>query len=119
MRSNKNRAHVFRSSEIIATPGMSLTIEGNSNSVEDGKKSVNEAIAAPAKKQGIVLGPGEVEVSIELGRAVDSVIGKGGSNVIRIETRRARKLISSVDPRLVKSTVRLLPLQRLRMKSNQ
>ena len=71
---------------------VSLTIEGNTNSVEMAKNLVNEAIAAPAKKQGIVLGPGEVEVSIELGRAVGSVIGKGGSNVIRIENETGAKI---------------------------
>ena len=76
-----------RNSEDVA-----LTIEGNTNSVEMAKNLVNEAIAAPARKQGIVLGPGEVEVSIELGRAVGSVIGKGGSNVIRIENETGAKI---------------------------
>ena len=71
---------------------VSLHISGNANSVETAKKLVNEAIAAPSKRQGIVLGPGEVEVSIELGRAVGSVIGKGGSNVIRIENETGAKI---------------------------
>ena len=71
---------------------VSVHITGSSNAVETAKNLVDKAISSPPKKKGVALGPGEVEVSIELGRAVGSVIGKGGSNVIRIENETGAKI---------------------------
>ena len=71
---------------------VSLTIEGNSNSVEMAKILSTKPLRLLRKSKVSFSDQVRSKFLIELGRAVGSVIGKGGSNVIRIENETGAKI---------------------------
>jgi len=72
---------------------ITLKIMGTAEQVAAAKAMVEAVLAAPpAARAQKPLGPGETEFTINLGRAVGSVIGKGGSNIQRLQEETGARL---------------------------
>lgn len=71
---------------------MTLNIIGTSSAVAAAVALVNEVMSAPRGRSRSALKEGEVEEIVELGNAVGSIIGKGGSNIQKLQAESGAKL---------------------------
>lgn len=69
-----------------------LHIVGSAKSVAEAKRLVEEILANPPKRGAKALAPGEIEYETDLGNAVGSVIGRGGSTIRRIRDESGAKV---------------------------